>query len=475
MLPHASADTPSTNNTSSTSPLDDTITITVDSSCTIGQEILSLHTTDLNPGETNTTIGTSRISAYCNDSNGYDIYAIGYTNGEYGNTNMQSTTTTSTSTSTTTSTSTSTPTSPTSTTPNTIPTGTSGEGSYWNMKLTPGTSTSSPSYIPTIVSPFTTNTTIPNDYTKVVTYPSSTTPQGSDPLSSGSYFTTTYQAHASVTQPAGTYNGQVQYVMVHPHGAPAPTFMQNTTAIKAKLTNIGDTMQAIDKRDGKKYWITKLADGNIWMTQNLDHDIVAGKTYTSADTDLPEGTTWIPSTSTYHVGDTTWDSSNYTPESYDPGDRYWDGRIGIGSGTIEDNTTTYGDEHWHIGNYYNWTATVAMNDSSSYSTRYEDVNQSICPAGWRLSTYNDGKSFSNLFGYLTAGVDGDIQKPPAYFVYGGSWAGGSVFVGRFGAYWYGVVASDARAMSAGFHSHGGKNAQTVDARPNGFSVRCVAR
>ena len=60
--------------------------------------------------------------------------------------------------------------------------------------------------------------------------------------------------------------------MVHPSSAPAPeapVTMQETTKIKAKLTNVGDTMQATDTRDGKKYWITKLADGNIWMTQNL--------------------------------------------------------------------------------------------------------------------------------------------------------------------------------------------------------------
>ena len=98
---------------------DDEVTITVDSACTMGQTVESVHTTSLNPGETDSTIGQSRIAAYCNDTEGYAIYAIGYTNGEYGNNNLVSVEGN-----------------------YTIPTGTSatlGSNSYWNMKLTSGT------------------------------------------------------------------------------------------------------------------------------------------------------------------------------------------------------------------------------------------------------------------------------------------------------------------------------------------------
>jgi hypothetical protein len=35
-----------------------------------------------------------------------------------------------------------------------------------------------------------------------------------------------------------------------------------------------------------RYWVTKLADGNIWMTQNLDYDLVAGTTLTSSNSDV---------------------------------------------------------------------------------------------------------------------------------------------------------------------------------------------
>ncbi len=432
--------------------VDDTVTITVDSSCLMGQTIISDHTAQLNPGETNSTIGESRISTYCNDTNGYAIYAIGYTNGELGNTTLLSTT------------------------GNTIPTGTSGTSSYWNMKLTPA---SSGSYIPNIVSPFTNNTAVPSEYTKVA-YFDSTTPgptQAQDPTpTSGSYFTTTYETHLSTTQAAGVYNGQIQYVLVHPSTETPSAFMQQTALIKSQLVNVGDTMQAVDKRDGKKYWIAKLADGNIWMTQNLDLDIKSSRTYTYADTDLPLGSTWTPKSST--TTDTTWINYDYDPASYDPGNRYWNGTILAQPGTnIANGTTTNGDAHYHIGNYYNWSAAIAMNNSRDYSTPGEDANQSICPAGWRLPIYSGSMSYQTLASAqnLTSGTSGNVHNAPTYFPYSGYWDGSSYYVGYEGAYWLGVAGGSSGAYQFDFDSEANLYAQNTDFRSSGATIRCVIR
>ena len=441
--------------------IDDTINITVDSACTIGQTVLQ-SSESLNPGGTK-VVGSSRIAAYCNDNEGYAIYAIGYTNGEYGNTNLVSTDGN-----------------------HTIPTGTSGSNSFWNMKLTQGTATGTTSYLPTMVNEFTTSATIPNDYTKVAYRDSSTIPQSQDPTKSGSYFTTTYAAHVSTTQPAGIYNGQVQYVMVHPSSASAPEkpTMQNTTLIKSKLVNIGDTIQAVDNRDGKKYWLAKLADGNIWMTQNLDFDIDSTKTYTSADTDLPSGINWTPVRST--TTSTTWDTNTAgltTPYSYDPGDLYWNGNIDTSyDGTLNNRTVTNpsftpGGTHYHTGNYYNWTAAVAMNDSSAYTTNQQDVNQSICPAGWSLPTYSGNKSYQNLINAesLTAGASGNIQNAPVYFVYGGWWQGTSNSVGRLGYYKSSSVGSSDFSHQLAIYASGSLFPQTGVYKYAGSSIRCVIR
>ena len=145
-------------------------------------------------------------------------------------------------------------------------------------------------------------------------------------------------------------------------------------------------------------------------------------------------------------------------------------------------TTTCGDDkHMSIGNYYNWTAAIAMNDSSSYTTQNTDVNQSICPAGWRLpigGTTNTGsKSFQYLVtqASLTSGTSGNIQNSPAYFVYGGHWLASSSYVGTYGYYWSSVVYNDGYAYKLDINRFGGPNSQSGYSRFVGISVRCVAR
>jgi hypothetical protein len=74
------------------------------------------------------------------------------------------------------------------------------------------------------------------------------------------------------------------------------------------LSNMTEDSQyyLADKRDDKAYCVAKLKDGNIWMTQNLDHDIKTdgSVTYDSTTTDITAA--WTPSTTTYPTGTTTW-------------------------------------------------------------------------------------------------------------------------------------------------------------------------
>ena len=268
------------------------------------------------------------------------------------------------------------------------------------------------------------------------------------------------------------------------------TYMQDfATLSETGKTSVLNSMaeeqqyQLKDSRDQKDYYISKLKDGNIWMTQNLDLDIAAGRTYTSADTDLANstiGTSWTPTVSTSTTS--SWTSSTTAPSSYDPGNLYWNGNVITSSGTLSNRTTTdpsatSGGTHYHVGNYYNWTAAVAMNSSSSYTTDYTDVNQSICPAGWRLPTYSGDKSYLSLKNAqgLTAGTSGNIQSSPTYFVYGGLWDGGSLYVGYSGIYWSSVVKSSSNSYLLNFDANGSLRPQTSGHRNVGYSLRCVAR
>ena len=68
---------------------------------------------------------------------------------------------------------------------------------------------------------------------------------------------------------------------------------QNTALDTANYQN-PVSKQLIDVRDGKKYWVAKLADGNCWMTQNLALDIKnvsTGLSATTTDIDVDWNTT----------------------------------------------------------------------------------------------------------------------------------------------------------------------------------------
>ncbi len=257
-------------------------------------------------------------------------------------------------------------------------------------------------------------------------------------------------------------------------------YMQKVSEWGSTLTQ-GNEITVVDSRDGTEYTVARLADNNIWMTQNLDFDIVkGGADLDHTNTDVPDN--WNDAgklANTYATGTTTWNSFATVPESYDPGDRYWNGDFNQNwDGTLDNMTTTSSsNSHYHIGNYYNWTAAVAMSDSSSYTSGGTDVNQSICPAGWRLPNNSDNKSYQNLVDTqsLSAGTSGNIQSSPVYFVYGGYWYGSSAYVGSRGDYWSSVVDYSKGSSILDFGVGGYLNPQADGNRDYGSSLRCVAR
>ncbi len=102
-------------------------------------------------------------------------------------------------------------------------------------------------------------------------------------------FTLSFGAKIDTTLPAGQYSNQVVLSAVaNPiavNNLQSLTYMQDMTnsicantkgtdgqEVTADLHN-EPSKQLIDIRDGNTYWVSKLADGNCWMTQNLNLDI----------------------------------------------------------------------------------------------------------------------------------------------------------------------------------------------------------
>ena len=174
----------------------DDVAITAPVSCNITDTLDEAHTATINPGQYKSEIGTTSFQVFCNDNSGYAIYAIGYSNEEYGNTKMLATVGGSLS-----------PTDDINTSTNI-----SGSDSSWSMKLIPVTGT----YAPTIENGYDDYNVVPATYTKVATFASSTD------FTIGSSLQSTYQVYINDTKPAGTYVGKVKYTLVHPNDAPAP-------------------------------------------------------------------------------------------------------------------------------------------------------------------------------------------------------------------------------------------------------------
>ena len=256
----------------------------------------------------------------------------------------------------------------------------------------------------------------------------------------------------------------------------------NKNSVLSSMTQ-DEQYQLYDSRDWKQYYVAKLADGNIWMTQNLNHNIgdIDGGTYTPADTDIPSN--WTPTAEEYtHTNSSIWSHELVAAASYNPGNLCWDGVISPNEiGTIETNTEACTqDNHYHLGNYYNWNAAIATSDSSSF-VEYIDAEQSICPAGWTMPNI---ASFSKILRELnlTSGINGNVHSAPVYFIYGGNMGGdgGNNWVGRIGRYWSStptftnINASALQILS---------NVSTIEIpgndsglhRGNGIFVRCLAR
>ena len=168
----------------------DSVSIGVPISCSIEGTGMNSHTASVPNGTYQADIGTTTLKAYCNDDEGFAIFAAGYTGDEIGGTNS---------------------TKLVGTNGNIVTgTATSGSTSNWAMKLA---TNSGATYPITLDNSFSSYSAVPASYTKVA-HRDSGTDIGTG--ATGASLTTTYAAFVSQTQPAGTYSGKVIYTLVHP-------------------------------------------------------------------------------------------------------------------------------------------------------------------------------------------------------------------------------------------------------------------
>ncbi len=135
---------------------------------------------------------------------------------------------------------------------------------------------------------------------------STTTPiiSESSPSTNGSKkYNINFGIKVDTSLPADYYTGTVTVSAVaNPSavgGLRSISYMQDMTTEVCEKTSLHYTKQLTDTRDGKKYWVAKLRDGNCWMTQNLAFDLSTSKNLNSADTDIEDHTNYVPTSTTY--------------------------------------------------------------------------------------------------------------------------------------------------------------------------------
>ena len=470
-------------NDSSTSSSDDTdlgygintanASVTVGTACTFSASVTNPHTSTIENGLSSDNIGTTILNTTCNDSGGYAVYAIGYTNEEYGNTSL------------TYSSLDSTPENPITNSNYDIPTGTatSGDTSNWAMKLDTVSGTTTATIEADTNGSFSNYHIIPEDYTKVATLNTVTDNATASP-STGSSISTTYSAYISPTQAPGTYTGKVKYTLVHPSIAPKPekpktindlTYMQDfgtiseedLASVKASML-VEVTYTLKDQRDEQNYTVAKLKDGKIWTTKNLN--LAGGTEITSELSDVPENYT-LPTANGFQEG-------NKLPSSSASGFDVDNMAYVYNTGNKTSNCSDPG-----CYSYYSWTTATAGSIVSATEGDV-DAEYSICPKGWRLpnsrSRYSSDYELSDYqilvtsYGgddfYNQASFDTVADFIPAGVYYSDSFIDGN----QYGNYWS-ATSNGSGAYDLMFNSRAASSQHSYGGRKPGRSVRCLVR
>ncbi|MBR3353166.1 hypothetical protein IKG49_01045 [Candidatus Saccharibacteria bacterium] len=273
----------------------DEISITVPMSCTMSGTGMDSHNTNINNGTYTPDIGTTTMNVFCNDNEGFAIYAAGYTGDEIGGTNSNKLVGTSASDNA------------------AIESGLATSAgnpdvSNWAMKLaitqdsgdTTGTNAFVIDSAPNVSLPseaesgatsasFSDYHVVPNEYVKVAHKNSATDMTAT---TGGVKLTTTYAAYISKTQPADTYSGQVIYTLVHPasHAAPGAGISVTYNSGELQFADGATTNRVIYTEDctNATYIATTPL---IAKTSNVDNDGNQSGSYA-------QGTTLTPITAT---------------------------------------------------------------------------------------------------------------------------------------------------------------------------------
>ena len=273
----------------------------------------------------------------------------------------------------------------------------------------------------------------------------------------GNYYMYNLLVNSSLVSPSNynnrDYGGSVRCVMTPPPTIADATYMQDVTAEMAENTEIGVSKTLIDSRDNNQYLVAKLADGKIWMLDNLRLGSTSTISLTSSNTNLPSGVTW------------TLPASGSWTNSY--------GTAYINSSDKDKTSTSYGSGSGKIGVYYNYCAASAGNICVSSNSNNGSADRDICPKGWRMPTGGSSGEYQALYTAYSSNASNfrtALSTPlSGYFDNGSAYSQGS-----YGNFWSSTRFNNYIMYDLGVDSSSVYPTSNND-RYYGSSVRCVLK
>ena len=293
----------------------------------------------------------------------------------------------------------------------------------------------------------------------------------------------TFASKIDYLQPAGAYNITLQFNIV---ANPPVQYMQDLNPALCTTT----PMTVVDKRDNKEYTIARLADGQCWMTSNLN--LAGGTALYSDDSDVDPANTRASGTPYY-----TLPASSTT--GFDDDDKAYVYNTGNETASQADCTSTQA-----CNSYYSWLAATAGGKDASGTAvtgNGPDAAYSICPKGWRLpksgnasdtsATSTTGYKKGDFYKLATAygaNLESSYYQASAVFysnagpgtlpnfLLAGYYYSSTSFVdgGTRGRYWSSSSRSSIYAYHLLFYSSSVNSANSNNRRL-GFPVRCVLK
>ena len=282
------------------------------------------------------------------------------------------------------------------------------------------------------------------------------------------------------------------------------TTMQDVSEQIAENTPVGTSKTLTDSRDGEQYLVKKLADGNIWMLDNLRLDLTNSTVIdalTTSNTNVDAASLTSLKSGNRSAGDryatagltgTNWASGNSFsqpmaassgtcqtasyPCTYAGAYNYNDNLA-----NLTPDTSTFGAGSGKIGIYYNYCAATAgsycYGDGTDAGTSVDDAGYDICPTGWRLPTGGASGEFqvlANNYSSATATDESSLQYNLSMPLSGYFISNKTYRQGTSGSSWsstgYDIYNAFRLRVTAT-----GVLPENSYSRDNGFSVRCLAR